>query len=216
MTSVGEDGAARTLATLRQYVRRDESEERCDLCSEVIRAHPRHEHLLERDRAQVACTCTACAVLFPVDAERRYLRVPRDVYRLDGFIMTEDQWDQLAIPVRMAYIQLHTTSRVPRAFYPSPAGATESLLSLDGWDELVRTNPSLHRLQPGVEALLINRIGEAREHYIVPIDRCFELVGLIRVHWRGLGGGQDAWKRVNDYLDVTRSQSHAMEASAVA
>jgi hypothetical protein len=216
MTTDAEEGTARTLATLRRYVRRAESEERCDLCSEPIRAHPRHEHLLERDRAQVACSCTPCAVLFPVDAERRYLRIPKDVYRLDGFSMTEDQWDSLAIPVRMAYIQLHTTSREPRAYYPSPAGATESLLSLDGWDELMRANPSLRRLQPGVEALLINRIGEAREHFIAPIDRCFELVGLIRINWRGLSGGQEVWQRVADYFATMSRQSLVMEASAVA
>lgn len=216
MTTEREEGTARTLATLRRYVRRPEAEERCDLCSEVIRAHPRHEHLLERERPQVACSCTPCALLFPVDAERRYLRIPKDVYRLDGFVMTEDQWDQLAIPVRMAYIQLHTTSGEPRAYYPSPAGATESLLSLDGWDELAGANPSLHRMRRGVEALLINRIGEAREHYIAPIDRCFELVGLIRINWRGLSGGQDVWQRVGDYFATMSRQSQVMEASAVA
>lgn len=216
MTTGGDEGTARTLATLRRYVRRTEADERCDLCSEVIRAHPRHEHLLERDHPQVACSCTPCALLFPVDAERRYLRIPKEVYRLDGFAMTEEQWDQLAIPVRMAYIQLHTTSGEPRAYYPSPAGATESLLSLDSWGDLVRANPSLHRLQPGVEALLINRIGEAREHYIAPIDRCFELVGLIRLNWRGLSGGQDVWQRVGDYFATMSRQSQVMEASAVA
>lgn len=216
MTADSEEGTARTLATLRKFVRRSEAEERCDLCSEAIRAHPRHEHLLERDRQQVACSCTPCALLFPVDAERRYLRIPRDVYRLDGFVMTEDQWEDLAIPVRMAYIQLHTTSGQPRAYYPSPAGATESLLSLDGWSELVRVNPSLRRMHPGVEALLINRIGEAREHYIAPIDRCFELVALIRIHWRGLSGGQELWQRVTDYFAELSRQSLVMEASAVA
>lgn len=216
MTADSEEGTARTLATLRKYVRRSESEERCDLCSEVIRAHPRHEHLLERDRQQVACSCTPCALLFPVEAERRYLRIPRDAYRLDGFVMSEDQWEDLAIPVRMAFIQLHTTSGVPRAYYPSPAGATESLLSLDGWDELVRANPSLRRMHPGVEALLINRIGEAREHYIAPIDRCFELVALIRIHWRGLSGGQEVWQRVADYFATMSKQSLVTEASAVA
>ena len=216
MTGEATAGAAHTLATLRRFVRRADADERCELCSEVIRAHPRHEHLLERDRSQIACACTPCALLFPVDAERRYLRVPKDVSRLDGFTMTDDQWEQLAIPVRMAYIQLHTTTHQPRAFYPSPAGATESLLSLDGWDELVRANPSLRRLHAGVEALLINRIGEAREHYLAPIDRCFELVGLIRVHWRGLSGGQDVWQHVNEYFDEMRRQSQPVEASAVA
>ncbi|MBV8526888.1 MAG: hypothetical protein JOZ75_01085, partial [Candidatus Dormibacteraeota bacterium] len=53
-------------------------------------------------------------------------------------------------------------------------------------------------------------------HYIAPIDRCFELVGLIRLSWRGLSGGHDAWQRVADYFDMMSRQSLAMEATAVA
>ena len=64
------------------------------------------------------------------------------------------------------------------AFYPSPAGATESLLPLSSWQQLVTENPALKRLEPDVEALLVNRVASARDYYIAPIDHCFELVGL--------------------------------------
>ena len=77
--------------------------------------------------------------------------------------------------------------------YPSPAGPTESLLSLDAWSQLAETNQVLAELEPDVEALLVNRTNGAREYYRVSIDRCYALVGLIRTRWRGLSGGTEVW-----------------------
>ncbi len=63
----------------------------------------------------------------------------------------------------------------------------------------------LRELEPEVEALLINRVGGARDHYIAPIDRCFELVGLIRISWRGLSGGQEVWERIDTFFTDLRA-----------
>ena len=41
------------------------------------------------------------------------------------------------------------------AFYPGPAGATESELPLDAWDAVLAANPALGLLRPDVEALLL-------------------------------------------------------------
>jgi hypothetical protein len=79
------------------------------------------------------------------------------------------------------------------------------MLTLEGWDELVADNPLLGRLEPDVEALLINRVGGARDHYIAPIDRCYELVGLIRISWRGLSGGQEVWDRIATFFSELRA-----------
>ena len=84
---------------------------------------------------------------------------------------------------------------VPVAIYPSPAGPTESLLSLEAWNDLAERNPVLAELEPDVEALLVNRTQGAREYYRVSIDRCYALVGLIRKRWRGLSGSAEAWRR---------------------
>ena len=46
-------------------------------------------------------------------------------------------------------------SAAAAAFYPSPAGATESLLPLETWEELAAANPLLASLEPDVEALLV-------------------------------------------------------------
>ena len=40
------------------------------------------------------------------------------------------------------------------AFYPSPVGATESLLPLDTWDEITARYPELASIKPDVEAIL--------------------------------------------------------------
>lgn len=108
------------------------------------------------------------------------------------------------IPIEMAFFFKNGASGKVVAFYPGPAGATESLLSLDTWSDIERENPALREMEPDVEALLANRVGATRgvaaEYYIVPIDECFKLVGLIRLHWRGLSGGTEVWREVGKFF----------------
>jgi hypothetical protein len=193
------------LPGLRDFVRERAPAERCELCSAELSPHPHHEHLLEPSVRQIHCSCTPCAILFPADADKRYRRVPRRLWYLESFAMTELQWESLAIPVNMAFLQTTSPDGAPRAFYPGPAGATESMLSLDGWAEMVADNPLLTTMLPDVEALLVNRVSGARDSYIAPIDACYELVGLIRISWRGLGGGQDAWDRIAAFFAGLRA-----------
>ena len=40
-----------------------------------------------------------------------------------------------------------------------------------------------------------------REHWLVPIDDCYELVGLIRTRWRGFGGGEEVWDAIARFFD---------------
>jgi hypothetical protein len=91
--------------------------------------------------------------------------------------------------------------------YPSPAGATESLLELEPWQELEAANPILKELEPDVEALLVNRVGGVRDHYLVPIDRCYELVGLIRKDWRGLSGGTEVWRTLDGFFSGIKASA---------
>ena len=59
-----------------------------------------------------------------------------------------------------------------------------------------------------------NRDGERyREHFIVPIDACYELVGLIRLKWRGLSGGEEVWKAIEEFFERLRSRAVAVESS---
>ena len=47
-------------------------------------------------------------------------------------------------------------------------------IAVSAWERLVADNPVLAALQPDVEALLVNRMEGAREHYRVPIDPAFD------------------------------------------
>ena len=181
--------------------------EHCDLCQEVLA--PNHRHLLELANRTLICTCTACFLLFNKDGagSGKYRTVPRRFLAMPNFVMSDGEWDDLMIPVNMVFIYSSAGSKPVTALYPGPAGATESLLSLDNWGTLVQNNPILKMLEHDVEALLIYRVRGVREYYIVPIDVCYELVGLIRRSWRGLSGGDTVWKNIADFFGRIRVQA---------
>jgi hypothetical protein len=117
------------------------------------------------------------------------------------------QWESLRIPVDMAFFFYSTPAERVVAFYPSPMGPTESLLKLGAWEELERHNRALEGMERDVEALLVNRVRGAREHFLVPIDECYSLVGLIRMHWRGLSGGRGVWNEIDKFFEDLRRRS---------
>ena len=123
--------------------------------------------------------------------------------------MTDAEWESLLIPIGLAFFVNRSPDARTLAFYPGPAGCTESLLSLDAWKEIAARNPSLQEMEPDTEALLVNRMGGAREHYLVPLDRCYQLVGLIRLHWRGLSGGEDAWREIRQFFTALQEAGRA-------
>jgi hypothetical protein len=199
------------FTTLRQFARNRASLERCEMCSRELSAD--HRHLLEPATRKLICACDACAILFSSHSGAKYKRVPRRVRFLRDFQMTDGQWDSLMIPIEMAFLFPSTPHGKVVAFYPSPAGATESLLSLDTWNDVAQENPVLKEMEPDVEALLVNRVGAGRgvmpEFYVVPIDECYKLVGLIRIHWRGLSGGTEVWREVGRFFADLKDKAGA-------
>jgi hypothetical protein len=93
------------------------------------------------------------------------------------------------------------------AFYPSPAGATESELSLDAWERLVQRNPVLEDLDPDAEALVVNRLADPPQYAIAPIDECYRLVGLIKTRWEGISGGAALEQAVPDFFAALRART---------
>lgn len=195
---------------LRRFVRRPSTAERCELCSRELAVG--HQHLLEPIGRKLVCACDACAILFGSQGQTKYKRVPRRIRLLDGFRLTDSQWDGLMMPINMAFFFKSTPQGRVMALYPSPAGATESLLSFDTWGEIAQENPALLEMEADVEALLVNRIGHARgfshpEYYMVPIDECFKLVGLIRSRWQGLSGGTEVWREIGQFFGDLKARS---------
>jgi len=200
-----EQSPRKLFTVLRQFVREKAPLELCEICSAALL--PEHPHLVELSSRQLICTCDACAVRFSDQGDDQYRRVPRRIQFLRDFHMTDVQWESLMLPVGMAFFFKSTSAGKVAAFYPSPAGATESLLSLESWEEILENNPVLKGMKPDVEAFLVNRIGSAREYYLVPIDACYELVGIIRLHWRGFSGGSKVWEEIGRFFDRLKEKS---------
>jgi len=199
-----------SFGVLREFVRRPSPLESCEICSQRLPAT--HQHLLDPVSRKLICSCDACAILFSSQGQTKYKRVPRRVRFLPDFRMTDSQWDGLMMPINMAFFFKSTPQSRVIALYPSPAGATESLLSLDSWDEIALENPVLLEMEVDVEALLVNRIGHARgfstpEYYVAPIDECFKLVGLIRSRWQGLSGGTEVWREIAQFFSGLKAKS---------
>ena len=193
------------VAALRRFTRPRGPEERCDLCS--IGLAPVHRHLLDMGTRKIICACDACALRFQGVIGGRFKLIPRDARKLPGLSVTEAQWEGLALPINMAFFFFSTPTGKITALYPSPAGATESLLPLETWTTLVSENPALGTIEADVEALLVNRVKEARDYLIAPIDRCFELAGLIRMHWRGLSGGDVVWGKIDEFFTKLKTEA---------
>ena len=193
------------FGSLRNLMRDRTSREQCEVCSRDI-PHE-HAHLFEPKARQVICVCAECQVSVGEGEGSVYRRVPRRVCYLEGFCMDDAQWDELMIPVGMAFFFHSSAVQRVLAFYPSPAGVTESLLDLEAWQTVVQDNPVLASMQIDVEALLVNRTKENREYFIVPIDKCYELAGHIRCHWRGLSGGQKVWEAIEGFYTDLKAQS---------
>jgi hypothetical protein len=182
------------LSVLRQLARKREELEGCELCGDRIQAG--HPHLVDPRKRELRCACDACALLFSEGQGTRWKRVPRRAELVDGFRLTDAHWDALGIPIGLAFFFRSSATGRVAAFYPGPAGATESLIPLDAWGLLETDNPVLAELDPDVEALLVNRMGGSSDGYRVSIDECYRLVGIIRLGWHGFSGGDQVWSEI--------------------
>lgn len=209
ISEVERPDSSSAFAALRRFARKRKPVERCELCSlELTREHP---HLIELAARKMVCACDACALLFDGRAGK-YKRVSRRVQAMNNFHLSDAQWESLMIPINMAFFFNSSVDERVVVLYPSPAGAVESLLSLEAWQEIVQDNPALGGMETDVEALLVNRVGKSRsdvpaEYYIVPIDECYKLVGLIRSNWRGLSGGTEVWQEIGHFFSDLKGRA---------
>ena len=124
-----------------------------------------------------------------------------------SFRLSDEQWEDLHLPINLTFFVESTPAQRVLAFYPSPAGAVESLLTLEAWQALRGPEPVL----AGVRARRRGISGQPNEgeraYYRAPIDECFKLVGLIRVHWRGLSGGTEVWDEVARFFASLNERS---------
>jgi Family of unknown function (DUF5947) len=181
--------------------------ERCEMCAAPMAEE--HSHVVDIRNRGLMCTCRPCALLFDRQgADLAFKTVPDRYLRFPDFALSTGQWDDLAIPVGIAFLFSHSTLGKVVAFYPGPAGATESELPLDAWQGIVEANPALGTLVDDVEALLMRKGESETECFLVPIDACYELVGHLRKLWKGFDGGGEVHRQLESFFDdiVARSK----------
>jgi hypothetical protein len=177
------------------------TEELCELCGTTV--PPDHRHMLNLYERQIVCVCESCWALRSGDADFR--PTGNRTLWLAGFELPEELWAQFRIPIGLAFFMHSSVTNCVVAMYPSPAGATESELHFETWSRLVAINPVLETLEPDAEALIVNRMSPA--FAIAPIDRCYMLVGLIKVSWEGISGGAGVERAIAGYFDELRKEA---------
>lgn len=186
--------------------------ERCEMCSESIADE--HQHVVNVAGRQLMCVCRACYLLFTDSgADLRYRAVPDRYLAFDDFALDRRAWEALQIPVGVAFFFANSALGRIVAFYPGPAGATESELDLDVWDAISGDDPRVGLLADDVEALLVRVPDDSEsappQSYLVPIDACYEFVGRLRMLWRGFDGGQQARAFIDDFFADIKARAVA-------
>jgi hypothetical protein len=172
-----------------------------------------HGHVADVEAHRLLCTCRPCFLLFTNAGagSGRFLAVPQDVRRVVDVAISEGQWAALQIPVELAFFLRQTGAENVGAYYPGPGGATESLLDLASWAEVLDANPVLAQAEPDVRAILLRRSTSGYACYLVPVDRCYELVGIVRQSWVGFHGGAEVWARVEGFFAGLDEESRPVD-----
>jgi hypothetical protein len=181
--------------------------QRCDMCAEAIADS--HPHVVNVAARQLMCVCRACYLLFTdQNAELKYRAVPDRYLAFPDFRLDRRAWEALQIPVGVTFFFRNSTLNRIVAFYPGPAGATESELDLDAWTAISATEPRVGLIADDVEALLV-RVPDVGNPicYLVPIDACYEFVGTLRKLWRGFDGGQEAREFIDEFFAMLAARS---------
>ncbi len=185
--------------------------ERCEMCSEAIADE--HQHVVNVAGRQLMCVCRGCYLLFTDDhAELRYRAVPDRYLAFPRFALDRRAWEALQIPVGLAFFFRNSALDRTVAFYPGPAGATESELDLDAWTAISAADLRVGLLTDDVEALLVrvpDDQADSPECYLVPIDACYEFVGRLRMLWHGFDGGQQAREFIDGFFAQIAARSKA-------
>jgi hypothetical protein len=184
--------------------------ERCEMCSEQIADE--HQHVVNIEGRQLMCVCRGCYLLFTdTNATLRYRAIPDRYLAFEGFALDRRAWEALQIPVGMAFFFRNSALDRTVGFYPGPAGATESELDLNAWNDICTADQRVSMLADDTEALLVRVPDEGPpECYLVPIDACYEFVGRLRMLWHGFDGGADVRKFIEEFFDLLRDRSRVV------
>jgi hypothetical protein len=184
----------------------DQDAERCELCGTGLDG--RHGHLVDTGKRSIACACRACYLLFTHAgaAGGTYRAIPERICHDPQRPLDGTDWNELQIPVTMAFFFRNSALGRVVAGYPSPGGVTECELDLEAWDRLAVTYPLLAELAPDTEAIFVSK----EEIFLIPIDMCYSLVGELRLYWQGFDGGAEVREALDRFLAGLRRRAVAL------
>ena len=186
--------------------------ERCEMCSESIADE--HQHVVNVEGRQLMCVCRACYLLFTdVSADLRYRAIPDRYLTFPDFAFDRREWEALQIPVGIAFFFRNTALGRMVAFYPGPAGATESELDMTAWNNIRETDPRIDMLADDTEALMVrvpDDDASPPQCFLLPIDACYEFVGRLRMMWHGFDGGQQVREFIAEFFDRVEARSRVV------
>lgn len=188
-----------------------DADEHCELCGSAL--PPDHRHLLHLDERRMLCACETCWSVRSGEASYRPAGV-RTAW-VDDLDLPDEAWASFRIPIGLAFFMATGDPERVVAFYPSPAGATESEIDDYAWKRIVGLNPKLEGLEPDCEALIVNRMSEPHQHVIAPIDECYRLVGMIKTHWEGISGGPGPEEAIERFFVELRVRGASMARTDV-
>ena len=201
--------------------------ERCEMCQTILDGW--HGHLVDMDKRSIACACRACYLLFTHEgaAGGRYKAVPERICHDPARPLAGTDWNELQIPVAMAFFFFNSALGRVVAGYPSPGGVTECELDLEAWDRLATEYPLLGELAPDTEAIFVHGASPGGrppqtppdkseyEVFLIPIDMCYSLVGELRMYWQGFDGGTEAREALATFLAGLRRRAVVLERHAL-
>lgn len=164
-------------------------QEKCELCGAPIAAQ--HGHIVDMGQRRLLCACRPCYLLFTHSgaAGGKLRSVSERCVRVRRPEIGE-------IPVGVVFFIRDSGPAGVKAFYPSPAGATESSVSKETWEEMAAADARIAGMEADIEALLVSK----KEAWIVPVDACYELTGRIKKTWRGFDGGRESWREIDAFF----------------
>ena len=187
---------------LRRFAKARAPVERCDLCG--LEIGPDHDHLIDPAERRLVCACGACAVLFSAQAGTKFKRVPQDVTR------TRRADDQRLRSGRRSGCRSiwrsSTTARRRDGWWPATpvrrARRSPCWSSRPGRKSSASI-PSSPACSPTSRRCWSTACAAARTRtacFLVPIDQCFRLVGIIRMQWKGFTGGTAVWEEIDGFF----------------
>ena len=186
-----------------------DADEWCELCGAGLPSD--HRHLIQLDERRLLCACETCWSVR--SGEPQFCPAGVRTEWLEDFDLPDEAWASFGIPIGLAFFMRTGDPERVVAFYPSPAGATESEIDESSWQRVRAMNPALERLEPDSEALIVSRMDEPHQHAIAPIDDCYRLVGMIKTSWEGISGGTGPELEIAQFFAELRVKSFTRTAA---